>query len=391
MKELFSSKPILFLLLFCLLIASWLCQEKPVIHPSERYFDTAEPFSEDIRLAILYPSVGSIRAIIELREQGMITIPNLTVIGVYHQMEGTDYEKSKDFVREKNLSWFHFHQVSGELERNSLFEKNTCSDDFAKIFKKSDGIIFFGGADIPPYIYNQKTSLLTQIHTPYRHFLELSFIFHLLGGHQNENHKPLLESKLEFPVLGICLGAQSLNIGTGGTLIQDISSEKYSVQYFEDVMALGRENWHVNPYARIYPEEKLFPYNMHPIKFREDSKFWSVLRFSQEDTPYILSAHHQMVDRLGKGIKIAATSLDGKVVEAIEHEKYPHVLGVQFHPEFPILWDSSLELKFTPQDKEKTNLPAFLSANPPSFDFHKKLWAWFSQRLKDNHAKGDQP
>ena len=49
----------------------------------------------------------------------------------------------------------------------------------------------------------------------------------------------------------------------------------------------------------------------------------------------------QMVDKLGEGIKIAATSLDGKVVEAIEHRKYPSVLGVQFHPEFPILWDQT--------------------------------------------------
>lgn len=385
MKTFFSKKPFILILLSCFLTAMLFSQS------SERYFDEAALPSKEVRLTILYPSVGSIHSLLELRKQALIPIEDLVIIGVYHEKEMTKYEKSMEFVKENDLEWVKFHKLSGELDKDCLFQKNSLTAEFEEIFKKSDGIIFFGGADIPPSIYNEKTNLLTHIQTPYRHFLELSFIFHLLGGLQDKNFKAILESEPQFPVLGICLGCQSLNVGTGGTLIQDIPSEKYGKKYVEDVISLPQENWHINPFARLYPEkthsQNLFPYNMHPIKFREKSKFITELGFKAENKPYILSAHHQMVNKLGKGIKIVATSLDGKVVEAIEHQRYPNVLGVQFHPEFPVLWDLTKKFKMRPEDKEETSLRSILEKNPPSFDFHKKIWAWFCKKLDAYHKK----
>ena len=374
-----TKKSFFFLLIFWIVTGSLLSQSP------ERFFDTAEITSKDVRLAILHPTVGTIRTLMELRKQGLMTVESLTVIGVYHVKERANYKGSIAFVKRKKLDWIKFHKLSGELSKDSLFQKNPCSTEFEKIFKKSDGIIFFGGADIPPYIFKKKTSLLTRISTPYRHFLELSFIFHLLGGTQDYNFKALLESSPKFPVLGICLGAQSLNVGTGGTLVQDIWSEKYGKKYLEDVIALKKENWHTNPYARLYPEKKLTGINMHPIKLREKGIFCQMLGFKKEDTPYILSSHHQAVLKPGKGIKIAATTLDGKVVEAIEHEKYPHMLGVQFHPESSLLWDAEKKFRFSLQDEEEKSLRSILDNNPPSFDFHKKIWAWLSQKLREYH------
>jgi len=374
-----TKRSFFFLLIFWFVTGSLLSQSQ------ERFFDTAELTSKNVRLAILHPTVGTIRTLMELRKQGLMTVDRLTVIGVYHVKERANYEGSMAFVKEKKLDWIKFHKLSGKLSKDNLFQKNPCSSEFEKIFKRSDGIIFFGGADIPPYIFKNKTSLLTRISTPYRHFLELSFIFHLFGGTQDNNFKALLESSPKFPVLGICLGAQSLNVGTGGTLIQDIWSEKYGKKYLEDVIALKEKNWHTNPYARLYPEKKFIGINMHPIKLREKGIFIQMLGFKKEDTPYILSSHHQAVLKPGKGIKIAATSLDGKVVEAIEHEKYPHMLGVQFHPESSSLWDAGKNFRFTLQDKKGKSLRSILDNNPPSFDFHKKIWAWLSQELKEYH------
>ena len=379
MKRILFKK--LIIVFLCIL---WIWSCKPVSEiVINRYFDTVDIEHNDVRIAIFYPSTGSIGALRMLRKKGLINIDNLTVVGVYHENERTDYEKSIEFVKENKINWMHFHQISSAISKHSLFQKNACSAEFEKIFKKTDGIIFFGGADIPPYIYNRKTNLLTHISTPYRHFLELSAIFHLLGGLQDSSFKGFLESKPEFPVLGICLGCQSLNIGTGGTLTQDVWSEIYNKKFFEDVVELGKENWHTNPLAHLYPEQKLLPYNMHPIKLIENGKFCTEMAFNSDNTPYILSAHHQMVDNLGKGIKIIATSLDGKVVEALEHKTFPHVLGVQFHPEFPMLWDNKLKFNLTPQDKEKKSLYSVLEENSPSLAFHQKIWSWFSQKLLD--------
>jgi putative glutamine amidotransferase len=171
-----------------------------------------------------------------------------------------------------------------------------------------------------------------------------------------------------------------LNVGTGGTLIQDIWSEVYGKTYLEEVVQMGRDNWHTNPLARLYPQEKLMGYNLHPIEFVKNSKFVTVLKFQTEDHPTIMSAHHQAVKTLGKGMKIAATTMDGKIVEAIEHEKYPQVLGLQFHPEFPMLYDKNGKHRITMDDEEKS-IPTIFQENPPSYEFHEAIWSWFVENI----------
>lgn len=351
--------------------------------PQERYFDAPGARQNEIRLTIFYPSVGSLKALLELRKQGLLRVQNLKVIGVFHEKECTDYEESIEFVQKNNIDWVKFHVLSGKIQRDNLFQKNPLTKDYEKIFKKSHGLIFFGGPDMPPYIYRLKTNLLTRIEDPYRHFSEISFIFHLLGGKQNKERAPFLDSHPDFPILGICLGAQSLNVGTGGTLIQDIWSEIYGKFFLEDVFQLGPSNWHTNPWARLHPEQDFLPYSMHPIKLLRPGKFTDEFGFNEKDTPYILSAHHQAVGKHGKDIEIIATSLDGKVVEAIAHKRYTNVLGVQFHPEFPILWDQTKTFKFTPKDKKEVSLKEILEALPPSIEFHKKIWLWFCEKLED--------
>ncbi len=353
---------------------------------SLRHFDTAPARAEGIRLTILYPSTGSLNALRTLREKGLFATAGIEVVGVFHEAERTEYARSIAMVENAGLDWVHFHKLSGDLNRDNLFGNHDLSAEFREIFEKSDGIIFFGGADIPPYLYGEETSLLTGIRTPYRHFLELSFVFHLLGGSQDEAFTPFLDSAPEFPVLGICLGEQTLNVGTGGTMVQDVPSEIHGADSLEDVIALGQDNWHTNPFARLYPEKGLFSYNLHPIRLLQDGLFVQELGFSTQDTPYIMSAHHQAAEKLGRGLFPIATSLDGKVVEAIAHNSFPHVLGIQFHPEFPVLYDPEARFKMTPKDTSESSAFSILEDNAPSMEFHKKLWAWFAARLDDYHT-----
>lgn len=353
---------------------------------SQRYFDTAPLRSDEIRLAICYPASYPLEALKMLRDKGLFTPPNLKVIGVFHEKERSGYTSSIRKVEREGLDWIAFHRLEGELKPETVFAPNALSEEFAAIFAKSDGIVFFGGADIPPYLYGEEASLLTAIRTPYRHYLELSLAFHLLGGYQDDSVVPLLATAPEFPVLGICLGEQTLNVGTGGTMVQDVWSELYGALTLEEVINLGREHWHSNPYARLYPEKHLFGYNLHPIKLLPQGRFSRELGFTEADTPFILSAHHQAVENLGKGLRVAATTLDGKVVEAVDHASYPNVLGIQFHPEFPVLWNPEASDALTPSDTRPFSPYAELTNNPPSLEFHKKLWAWFAETLTVFHA-----
>ena len=348
-----------------------------------RYFDTAGAPDGIKRLTICYPSRGTIEDILALKEEGLLPAGKVEIVGIYHAKERTNYKEAQKLVAEKKLDGFHFHEISAELSPADLFKPNAASKEFAEIIAKSDGIIFFGGPDIPPVTYGEKTSFLTGITDPYRHYMELSLIFHLLGGSQDDGFKGFLETRPDFPLLGICLGEQTLNVGTGGTLYQDIQSEIYGRSFWEDVIAAGQPNWHTNPWTKVGAGDRtLLSFMVHPIKLGEKGKLVRDLGFKPGDQPYIMSAHHQAVDKIGKGLVVAATSLDGKVIEAIEHTRFPHVLGVQFHPEFPILWDKEPKYKLTPADKDLIAVRTYLESHPPSLAFNKRIWTWFFGLLK---------
>jgi putative glutamine amidotransferase len=352
----------------------------------DRYLDQISVNDTDVRLVVFNPEPFNIRALEALRKNGIIDIPNLTVIGVYHVKQTGRFDESRKYVEEKKLGWFKFHEITAEISEPAVFKKNACTPEFEAIVRKTDGAIFFGGPDIPPSVYAKKTNLLTEITDPFRHYLELSAVFHFLGGSQDAAFKPLLDSRPRFPVLGICLGFQTLNVGTGGTLVQDIWAEVYGKTTVEDAIALGPEQWHNNPYRLLYPLDKLMGYNFHTIELDERSVFCSAMGFKTTDHPRILSSHHQAVEQLGKGLFAIATSRDGKIIEAMEHKKYPNVLGVQFHPENRLLWDTELRIRQKPGDP-LTSYNAILTGTPPSLEFNKAIWKWFAARLVESHGK----
>lgn len=343
---------------------------------------------EPVTIAVLYPSVGTIEDLLMLRKERLIDLPDLAVIGVYHEQEKTDYREAKEYVKANRLDWLSFDPISAPLSGETLFRENACTSEFKQLFRRVDGIIFFGGPDIPPSLYKEKTSLLTEVTDPYRHFLEISLIFHLLGGYQDESFTPLLEQCPRFPVFGICLGCQSLAVGTGGALTQDIWSEIYGKSTVEDVIALGKENWHTSPYARLLPRKDLFRYAFHAIKLEAGSKLLRETGLAEKDRPFILSAHHQQIKKMGKGFHPVASSLDGRVVEAIEHDRFPNVLGVQFHPEMSTLYDRDYRIFMSPQDKEAVSLRSFLESDPTSWAFHRQLWSWVSRGwVEESHRR----
>ncbi len=352
----------------------------------DRYLDGVSSGDTNVRLVIFNPEPFNIRALEALRKNRIIDIPNLTVIGVYHVKQTGRFDESRKYVQENKLGWFKFQAISAEITELVLFQKNACTPEYEQIVRKADGVIFFGGPDIPPSVFGKKTNLLTEITDPYRHYLELSAVFHFLGGSQDGAFQALLDSRPRFPILGICLGFQTLNVGTGGTLIQDIWAEFYGKAYVEDVIALGPEQWHNNPYRLLYPLDKLMGYNFHTLQLGDKSQFVTAMGFKTADHPRILSSHHQAVEALGKDLIAVATSRDGKIIEAMEHKKYPNVLGVQFHPEHPMLWDTEPRFRQKPDDP-LTSYNAILTGAPPSLEFNKAIWKWFAARLVESHGK----
>jgi len=352
----------------------------------DRYLDDAPARDGNVRLVIFNPETLNVRCLVALRKNGAFDIPNLTVVGVYHVRQTDDFAESRKYVEENGLDWFKFHEVSAEISEPVLFKKNACAAEFERIVEKADGVIFFGGPDIPPVVFGEKTLLLTEITDPYRHWFEVSAVFHLLGGLQDEKFVPLLEGRPGFPVLGICLGFQTLNVGTGGTLVQDIWTEVYGRKTVEDVIALGPEQWHNNPYRRLFPLDNLMGANYHTLQLGDNSLFVKAMGFKSADHPRVRSSHHQAIEKIGKGLVAVASSRDGRIIEAAEHKKYPNVLGVQFHPEHYLHFDAEPRQRLKPGDAP-TSLLAILEGTPPSAEFNKKIWGWFAARLAESHGR----
>ncbi len=163
------------------------------------------------------------------------------------------------------------------------------------------GLIISGGDDIGAEHYAGDISLNARIDSA-RDRLELDWI------------KRALRQKM--PVLGICRGAQLLNVALGGTLFQDIRL------------------------MRKYTRNRRSILPTKVVSVSEDSILQSATLSSRL---WVNSLHHQAIDRLGDGLQIAARDRDS-IVQAIEHNDRASLLGVQWHPEYLLYLPGQLAL-----------------------------------------------
>jgi len=259
-----------------------------------------------------------------------------------------------------------------------IYRENNCTPAFRKLFENSDAIIFFGGPDIPAAIYGEEQNLLTVVTDPYRHYFETSFFFHLIGGSRNADFKPFLAGKPDFIIRAFCLGMQTMNVAAGGTLIQDIPLEIYHLNTLEKVSSQPVENQHRSYTTPLYPLDDLWGGSFHPISISKAGYLHEIAGLSGTTTPTVLSYHHQSVGKIGANLNVIAKSIDGKVIEGLQHLKFKNVVGVQFHPEPSALYNSETKLTTV---AESPFSPNELLSISNSLSFHKLFWKDFSDKV----------
>jgi len=324
------------------------------------------------RLLIANPTTANLEALYALHQSKLLDLETIQFIGIYHKNENYDYSKSVAVLDTMSCINMELFKLTEPLHKDSLFCNNSCTPIFDSLFTESEGAIFFGGPDIPPSLYGEKPHTTTRVTDPFRHYFEASFLFHLLGGYQDHSYEALLEANPNYLIFGICLGMQTMNIASGGTLIQDIPSELFNSNESAGLQHLNNEEIHRNYYPKMssYRKKGLTGSHFHKIIFK-DYFFPDFVKISMSIQPMVNSYHHQAVEKLGKGFKVSATSSDGKVIEAIFHSHYQNVFGVQFHPERSQLYLRSKKYKFTPQGKIQ-HLPEFIDEE--SMEFHFSFW-----------------
>ena len=331
---------------------------------------------------LMNPTAGNLEVVDFLVKNGLLNVDQSAIdfVGVYHTSQEYDFSKSLEYIKTNQMEGYYLHGVSGELSEENLFRENGCTDDFRVIFENSVGVFFFGGADIPPSVYGEK-NLYSSTTDPGRHYFEVSFQFHLLGGSSNPSFTPLLEEDPGYMVTGFCLGMQTMNVATGGSLYQDIPAQIYDSHDAESNLKIGRSNLHRNYWQNISDEKGLMGFNLHRIQFTENQFFGKTVKLSRKLNPLIFSSHHQSVKDVGAGLEVTALSPDGKVIEGLVHKKYPHVFSVQFHPEVPNLYEemNDVKLKFSPDDTLET---IHNMLDRKSLKFHRQYWAHISSVIE---------
>jgi putative glutamine amidotransferase len=203
-------------------------------------------------------------------------------------------------VRASFLPAIYFEGVALAGGISALLPPQSVGDDVAdRILDGIDGLIITGGRDVVPANYGQNPHPATDDAVEDNRLRD-AFEFALVRGALRRG----------MPVLGICRGAQVLNVALGGTLHQ----------HLPDVVGHTRH------------QQGNAVFTTSTVRTVAGTRLARLIGESSDAQCY----HHQAIDTLGDGLVVSARDDDG-VIEAVEIDRVSHpdiwVLAVQWHPE----------------------------------------------------------
>ncbi|MDF2181150.1 type 1 glutamine amidotransferase [Neptuniibacter sp. CAU 1671] len=187
--------------------------------------------------------------------------------------------------------------------------------DHPTLPKAAQGVLITGGDDIDPRHYGL-TGDAGANYDARRDALEMALV-----------RRALQEG---VPLMGICRGAQLINVVLGGSLFTDI-----------------------RPLRKLTPNRN----SAFPIKWVEIDRASLLVRKLDRHRLKINSLHNQAIEKIARPLRVAAHDRDG-FIQAFESQGEPFILGLQWHPEY---------LFYLPR--------------------HRRLFKWFAQAVRNNPSR----
>lgn len=187
---------------------------------------------------------------------------------------------------------------------------------YERLLPLADAFLLSGGSDVDPRLYADRI----QVYQPKSYAEDDARSSVAQPSPRRDNVESLVLNyahRLDMPVLGICRGAQMLNVHFGGTLYQDLSDQ---LEGQADDESLVISHW----------QGVSFDKATHSISIKPFSQLWDILNST---TMNVNSMHHQGIRDLAPNMEAVAFAPDG-LVEAIEATDHHFMIGVQWHPEF---------------------------------------------------------
>ena len=168
-------------------------------------------------------------------------------------------------------------------------------DDYARWL---DGLVLHGGADVWPGSYGEEPLQERWSGDRIRDVYEQALVRAFVAAGK--------------PVFGVCRGLQLINVAFGGTLLQDIGTQR--------------------PDALVHRDADSYDLNFHALDLVPNTRLSELLADAQ--SLKINSIHHQGIKDLAAGFVVEARCPDDGMIEAIRHTGPAYVAAVQWPPEF---------------------------------------------------------
>ncbi len=178
-----------------------------------------------------------------------------------------------------------------------LIPSNLPEEDYLDLYFHLNGILFSGGGDISLEFFNGLDHPRIGEVDEARDITEIT----LMRAAVNDGK----------PILGICRGAQVMNVTLGGTLYTHIHDQLKG--------ALDHD----------YPGD-LRRVLVHPVNVDETTRSAEIFG---ETLLKVNSLHHQGLKDIAPGLRVAGRAPDG-LVEVVEIPDHPYAVAVQWHPEW---------------------------------------------------------